>query len=112
VSWILRQEQLGFAPSHTLLKATVTALLHQAGDIRPLGKNWIESFRKRNPAIHTKIGCRMEAARFNSFTPKAVNWYFDIREQEYDWIKPENTYNVDKGGIMEGLVSNSTYIPI
>ena len=43
---------------------------------------------------------RQEANRFNSFTPKAVHWYFDIREKEYGWIKPENTVNVDEGGIM------------
>ncbi|KAF4456811.1 hypothetical protein F53441_1162 [Fusarium austroafricanum] len=33
----------------------------------------------------------------------AVNWYFDIRESEYGWIKPENTVNVDEGGIMAGF---------
>ncbi|KAJ3454823.1 hypothetical protein MRS44_013423 [Fusarium solani] len=35
----------------------------------------------------------------------AVNWYFDIRESEYGWIKPENTVNVDEGGIMAGFDS-------
>ena len=45
----------------------------------------------------------MEAVRFNGFTPKAVNWYFDIRELEYDWIRPENVYNVDEGGIIQGF---------
>jgi hypothetical protein len=40
-------------------------------------------------------------ARFNGFTPKAVNWYFDISE-DYSWTKPENIVNVDKGGIMAG----------
>ncbi|KAL9563931.1 hypothetical protein ACKAV7_011966 [Fusarium commune] len=30
----------------------------------------------------------------------AVNWYFDIWESEYGWIKPENTVNINKGGIM------------
>jgi hypothetical protein len=33
----------------------------------------------------------------------AVNWYFDIRESEYGWIKPENTVNVDEDGIMAGF---------
>jgi hypothetical protein len=33
----------------------------------------------------------------------AVYWYFDIRESEYGWIKPENTVNVDEGGIMAGF---------
>jgi hypothetical protein len=57
---------------------------------------------KRHPAIKKKIGRRQEASRFNSFTPMTVNWYFDVREREYGWIKPENTVNVDEGGIMAG----------
>ncbi|EXK77473.1 hypothetical protein FOQG_17815 [Fusarium oxysporum f. sp. raphani 54005] len=35
----------------------------------------------------------------------AVNWYFDIRESEYGWIKPESTVNVDEGGIMARFAS-------
>jgi hypothetical protein len=68
----------------------------------PLGKNWIQRFIRRNPTIKTKVGQRQEATRFNSFTPKAVNWYFDIRENEYGWIQPGNIFNVDEGGIMAG----------
>ncbi|KAJ0127419.1 hypothetical protein HZ326_29481, partial [Fusarium oxysporum f. sp. albedinis] len=37
------------------------------------------------------------------FTPKAVYWYFDIRDGQYGWIKPENTVSVDEGGIMTGF---------
>jgi hypothetical protein len=51
--------------------------------------------------IKKKGGKVQETARFNGFTPKAVNWYFDILE-DYSWIKPENIVNVDKGGIMAG----------
>ena len=102
-SWILRQEALGYAPSHSQMRAAVEALLKSMGDNKPLGKNWIEGFIARNPSIKTKKGQRMEASRFNGFTPKAINWYFDIREKEYGWIKPELTHNVDEGGIMAGF---------
>ncbi|KAG6999892.1 hypothetical protein FocnCong_v013410 [Fusarium oxysporum f. sp. conglutinans] len=40
----------------------------------------------------------------------AANWYFDIRESEYGWIKPENTVNVDEGGIMAGFGLHSLVI--
>ncbi|KAJ0133719.1 hypothetical protein HZ326_23224 [Fusarium oxysporum f. sp. albedinis] len=52
------------------------------------------------------MGRRQEANRFDSFTPKAVHWYFDIREGQYGWIKPENTVNVDEGGL-DSLVVGS-----
>jgi len=58
---------------------------------------------KCHPAIQTKIGKRQEASRFNYFTPMAVNWYFDIWESEYGWIKSGTTVNVDEGGIMGGF---------
>jgi hypothetical protein len=103
VTWILRQESLGYAPSHSQVRATVAALLRQQGRERPIGAHWTSRFVKRHPSVKSKIGRRQEASRFNSFTPKAVNWYFDIREREYGWIKPENTVNVDEGGIMAGF---------
>ncbi|OBS15534.1 hypothetical protein FPOA_12440 [Fusarium poae] len=110
IRWVLRQESLGYAPSHSQLRACVEAILQQQGDNKPLGKHWTTRFVKRHPKLSTKIGKRQEAARFDGFTPKAVNWYFDIRENEYGWIKPENTVNVDEGGIMVGFGLDSLVI--
>jgi Tc5 transposase-like DNA-binding protein/Psq-like protein len=102
-SWILRQESLGYAPSHSQIRACVLALLQYQGCESKLGRHWVERFIQRHPELRTKRGRRQEANRFDSFTPKAVHWFFDIREKEYGWIKPENTVNVDEGGIMAGF---------
>ncbi|KAM5528247.1 transposase [Fusarium oxysporum f. sp. phaseoli] len=110
ITWILRQEALGYAPSHSQVRATVAALLRQQGRERPIDVHWLTRFVKRHPSIKKKIGKRQEASRFNCFTPTAVNWYFDIREREYGWIKPENTVNVDEGGIMAGFGLDSLVI--
>jgi hypothetical protein len=56
-------------------------LLRQQGLERPIGVHWLYRFIKRHPEIDTKVGKRQEAARFNSLTPMAVNWYFHIRER-------------------------------
>lgn len=111
-TWILRQESLGYAPSHSQIRACVLALLQQQGSKVIVGRHWVSKFIKRHPEIKTKIGRRQEAVRFNSFTPKAVHWYFDIREKEYGWIKPENTVNVDEGGIMAGFGKSLTILYI
>lgn len=103
VTWILRQESLGYAPSHSQVRVTVAALLRQQGRERHIGVHLLARFIKRHDDIKTKVGKRQQAARFNLFTPIAVNWYFDIRESEYSWIKPENTVNVNEGGIMARL---------
>ncbi|KAK2685623.1 hypothetical protein QWA68_015429 [Fusarium oxysporum] len=110
IRWVLRQESLGYAPSHSQVRAYVEAILQQQGDNKPLGKHWTTRFVKRHPKLSTKIGKRQEAAIFDGFTPKAVNWSFDIRETEYGWIKPENTVNVDEGGIMAGFGLDSLVI--
>ncbi|KAI8401215.1 hypothetical protein FOFC_18084 [Fusarium oxysporum] len=110
IRWVLRQESLGYALSHSQLRACVEAILQQQGDNKPLGKHWTTRFVKRHLQLSTKLGKRQEAARFDGFTPKAVNWYFDIRETEYGWIKPENTVNVDEGGIMAGFGLDSLVI--
>ncbi|RYC77984.1 hypothetical protein BFJ63_vAg19142, partial [Fusarium oxysporum f. sp. narcissi] len=96
IRWVLRQESLGYAPSHSQLRACVEAILQQQGDNKPLGKHWTTRFIKRHPKLSTKIGKRQEAARFDGFTPKA--------------IKPENTVNVDEGGIMVGFGLDSLVI--
>jgi hypothetical protein len=44
VQWILRQEKLGHPPTHSHVKACIQALLHQIGDTRPLGKNYLTKF--------------------------------------------------------------------
>jgi hypothetical protein len=101
--WILRQQSLGYAPSHSQIRACVMGLLRQQGEHPDLGRNWVNKFINRRADLKTKMGRRQEAKRFDSFTPRAVHWYFDIREGQYGWIKPENTVNVDEGGIMTGF---------
>jgi hypothetical protein len=82
-------------------------LLRQQGEHPDLGRNWVIKFINRRADLKTKMGRRQEAKRFDSFTPRAVHWYFDIREGQYGWIKPENTVNVDEGGIMTGFGKHS-----
>ena len=110
VEWIIKQESLGYAPTYSAVCSIAAALCKEVGDLDPIGKNWITGFKARNPAIRSKVGKRMEAAQFNGFTPKAVNWYFDIREKEYGWINPRLTFNVDKAGIMAGVGKKTTSI--
>ncbi|TVY62580.1 hypothetical protein Focb16_v004156 [Fusarium oxysporum f. sp. cubense] len=47
ITWILRQEALGYAPSHSQVRATVAALLRQQGRERPIGVHWLTSDPKR-----------------------------------------------------------------
>ncbi|KAJ0128034.1 hypothetical protein HZ326_28864 [Fusarium oxysporum f. sp. albedinis] len=81
--WILRQESLGYAPSHSQIRACVMGLLRQQGERPNLGRNWVTKFINRRADLKMKIG-----------------------EGQYGWIKPENTVNVDEGGL-DSLVVGS-----
>jgi hypothetical protein len=63
----------------------------------------MEGFLKRNRYIKTRIGKKIGASRWNGATPQSINWYSDIREGHYDWIKLDNSYNADKGSIIAGF---------
>ncbi|KAM4066298.1 Tc5 transposase DNA-binding domain-containing protein [Hirsutella rhossiliensis] len=86
VSWILRQESLGYAPSHSQIRACVEALMKQLNNERTVGRNWVSKFINRHPDIKNKRGRRQEANRFNAFTPRAVHWFFDIRKRSMDGL--------------------------
>ena len=101
--WILRQESIGYAPTYRQIRGAVTSLLMAEGREVVLGQHWAQRFVHRHPQIKAKIGRRQEAIRFDGFTPKAVNWYFNIRDGQYHWIRPENTVNVDEGGVLMGM---------
>ncbi|TGJ83436.1 hypothetical protein E0Z10_g5317 [Xylaria hypoxylon] len=100
--WILRQETLGNAPSHSAVREIAVSMAKVNGHTARLGANWMDGFKKRHPEIHTKVGKRQEACRFKAFTPKAVSCYFEHRES-FGWVKPKNIFNIDEGGIMAGF---------
>jgi lambda repressor-like predicted transcriptional regulator len=62
IRWVLRQESLGYALSHSQLRACVEAILKQQGDNKPLGKHWTTKFVKRHLELSTKLEKRQEAA--------------------------------------------------
>ena len=102
--WIIRQEALGYAPTHRNVRFVCIRLLQlQSPDTATpkLGKNWIAGFLRRNPAVKTKIGRRLDYKQVNAATPANINSFFNRRE-DFAWILPENTWNADEAGIMEG----------
>ncbi|KAF5703647.1 hypothetical protein FMUND_12901, partial [Fusarium mundagurra] len=59
--WILRQEFLGYAPSHSQIRACVIGLLRQQDEHPNLGRNWVNKFINRRADLKTKMGRRQEA---------------------------------------------------
>ena len=75
-SWVLRQEALGYAPTHAQIRAIATGVLQRADDHQPLGRKWSTHFLKRHPAIKTKLGRRTDWERINAATPSNIRHLF------------------------------------
>ena len=107
--WILRQEALGYAPTHAQLRVIASGILKQAGDDILLGKKWSNHFVKRHPAVKTKLGRRTDWQRINAATPENIKHLFSLYDT-VSWIPPRRRYNADEGGIMEGQGINGLVI--
>ena len=86
--WSLRQEALGYAPTHAQVRAIAIAVLKQEGDHKNLGKRWTTQFMKRHSAIKSKLGRRTSWERINAATPESIRQLFALYET-VTWIPPD-----------------------
>ena len=63
---------LAVPPLHAQIRALAACVLEAGGDTTPLGKRWLEGFFKRNPAVKTMPGKRMDLARLNGAIIKVI----------------------------------------
>ena len=109
--WILMQSDLGLPPTHAQIKQFTTRILAVKGDHEPLGKRWMQAFLRRNPSLRTQRAHSRESARINGATTEVIRpWFNRLHISETHTIKPENRYNMDEAGIMEGLGENGLVV--
>jgi DDE superfamily endonuclease/Tc5 transposase DNA-binding domain/helix-turn-helix, Psq domain len=110
-TWILSQNDLGLPPTHAQIKQFTTRILAMKGDYDPLGKRWFQAFLRRNPSLCTQRAHSRESARINGATTEVIRpWFNRLHISEIQAIKPENRYNMDEAGIMEGLGENGLVV--
>ena len=109
--WILTQESLGLAPTHAQIRVFAGRVATANGDALPLGKRWMEGFLRRNPILKTKKQVYIDSARVNGATTDNIKkWWPKLTIPSVKAIKPENRYNMDEAGIMEGLGDNGLVV--
>lgn len=110
-SWILIQEALGVSPTHRQIREIGEILLIQRGEDPTLGKRWIRNFIRRNPEIRTKYQTRIDSARVTGTTTDTLKeWFKKLDLPDIKHIKPENRWNMDEAGIMEGQGLNGLVV--
>jgi hypothetical protein len=110
-AWVLAQEALGVPLTHGQIRQFAGRLLKIKGDHRELGKRWIEGFLRHNPILRTKRARNIDSVRVNSATtPIIKSWFQRLNIPVIASIKPENRYNMDESGIMEGCGANGLVV--
>ncbi|KAF7912091.1 uncharacterized protein EAF01_001112 [Botrytis porri] len=110
-SWILIQEALGVSPTHRQIREIGEILLIQREEDPTLGKRWIRNFIRRNPEIRTKYQTRIDSARVTGTTTDTLKeWFKKLDLPDIKHIKPENRWNMDEAGIMEGQGLNGLVV--
>lgn len=110
-NWILVQESLGTSITHQQIRDIANHLLIIRGEDSLVGKRWIKSFFKRNPFIGTKRSYCVDSARVSGATSDIIKkWFQYLLIPEIKAIKPENRWNMDEAGIMEGQGLNGLVV--
>ncbi|OHW96950.1 transposase, partial [Colletotrichum incanum] len=87
--WVRIQHALRLPPTHRQLKDFAQRILQIAGDHRPLGKNWVQAFVKRNPSIKVKRSRSIDSRRINGATADIIRpWFQHLAIPEVQAIKP------------------------
>ena len=106
--WAITQDALGLAPSHNQVREFAQRVLTANGDHKPLGKKWMTGFLRRNPEIKTMRGKRIDSIRTNGASTERIKGFFAILAIPIvKEIPPQDRYNIDETGILEGQGSNS-----
>ena len=109
--WILLQDALGLPPTHSQIRQFAQRMLAVKGDHIPLGKHWMQAFLRRNPAIRTQRCHHRDSTRVNGACTEVIRpWFNKFYIPEIQATKPENRYNMDEAGIMEGLGENGLVV--
>src|SRR5208337_4543828 len=89
------------------LRIFAERILAIRGDLKPLGKRWVQAFLKRNPGIKVQRKHTIDSRRVNGASTEIIrNWWVRLLIPEILAIKPENRWNADEAGIMEGQGDN------
>jgi len=110
VKWIKHQELLGLAPTHSQIRFFATKVLSLNGDTEPLGRRWMQAFLRRNPELRTRKKKPIEMERFRTKAAEIKEFYQRFSAPEIRNIPAHRIYNIDEGGLMEGLGVNGLVV--
>ena len=108
---VLVQESLGLNPTYAQIRAFAGRILAARHNALPLGKRWMAGFLRRNPVLKTKKQFRIDSTYVNDVTSDIIKaWFQKLEIPTIKAIKPENRWNIDEAGIIEGQGINGLVV--
>jgi hypothetical protein len=108
ITWVLEQERLGHAPTHQRVREYAAKISGYSGQGTHIGSNWLSRFMKRNPAIRTKIGRKIDYQRVENTQPEVLEPWYDAFKSLVDRYQVDsvNIWNMDESGLGLGRCTN------
>jgi len=104
VSWILEQEEQGFAPSHSRVRERAEKIIESGGRRLLIGKSWVSQFLTQHPKVTTLLGKPIDSNRIHGTQPELIRLFFhrfDTVRARYG-IQQEDIWNVDEHSVPNG----------
>ena len=103
-NWARIQYAFGLPLTHRQLRLAAQRLLAISGNNASLGKHWTTSFLQRNQSIKAMKGTHIEKSRMEAVTPEKIQEMYAVFEEPLvKAIRPQNRWNVDETGVMDGI---------
>jgi hypothetical protein len=106
-NWVLTQEALGLPVKHRQIQVFANRILRASGSDQTVGKHWLQKFIKRYPVLKTKKDRRMDIKRLTGASINVIKaWFRLLAIPVIKTILPQDRWNMDETGIMEGMGIN------
>jgi hypothetical protein len=109
---IIELDEQHRAPTKLRLRSMVGHILREEGVYRQVGRQWVDRFVRRHPAVAKLLGKSQEADRINQASEANVRAWFqhlDCQMKKYK-IQRQNLYNMDEHGQGLGICSEQTVV--
>jgi hypothetical protein len=112
VQWILYEEARGLPPTRAGLHNMVTFLVRFTNQAQHVGKNWVDRFLTRHPEVCSKVGTKLDIARYEGTQLDVISTWFQRLKGVVDRLKihPSDIANMDETGLALGCTRNTSVL--
>ncbi|EAQ88883.1 hypothetical protein CHGG_05502 [Chaetomium globosum CBS 148.51] len=110
--WVLAQEALGLPVKHRQIEVFANRILRASGSDQTIGEHWLQKFIGRYPVLKTKKDRRMDIKRLDAASTDVIKAWFHLAIPVIQTIDPQDRWNMDETGIMEGLGINGLCVAL